>query len=269
MSQIAVNGVKINVERQGSGSPMVLLHGFTGSAASWQEVAAGFAARYEVITLDALGHGLSSAPSNPNRYTMPYVASDFVAVLDALNLDKVTLLGYSMGGRMALHIATVAPQRISKLVLESATPGISDEYARTNRRQHDEQLAQMLEKLGLEKFVDFWEKQELFDSQVNLPVSRYEAQHQLRLQNNPVGLANSLRGAGTGAQAPLWDKLAALDLKIMLIVGDLDQKFVKIGQEMLQLLSNAIMVVWPNCGHTVHLESPDMFVKAVSKFLRI
>ncbi len=268
MSQIAVNGVKINVERQGSGSPLVLLHGFTGSATNWQEVAAGFAKRYEVITLDALGHGLSSAPSNPNRYTMPYVASDFVAVLDALNLDKVTLLGYSMGGRMALHISTVAPQRISKLVLESTTAGIRDEYDRENRRQHDEQLAQMLEKLGLEKFVDFWEKQNLFDSQANLSASRRETQHQLRLQNNPVGLANSLRGAGTGAQEPLWGRLAALDLKIMLIAGDLDQKFVKVEQEMLELLPNAIMVVWPSCGHTVHLESPDMYLKAIGKFLR-
>lgn len=105
---------------------------------------------------------------------MPYVASDFVAVLDALGLDKVTLLGYSMGGRMALHISIVAPQRISKLVLESTTAGIRDEYNRENRREHDEQLAQMLEKLGLEKFVDFWEKQDLFDSQANLPASRRE-----------------------------------------------------------------------------------------------
>jgi 2-succinyl-6-hydroxy-2,4-cyclohexadiene-1-carboxylate synthase len=269
MSILAINGIKLNVEVEGEGPPLVLLHGFTGSGASWHKVAQELAPHYTVITIDALGHGKSSIPLDPIRYSMPYVASDFVAVLDALNINQALLLGYSMGGRMALHIATVAPQRLRGLILESASPGLRTNSERAARVQSDEQLAQLLETQGLENFVHYWEQLPLFESQQRLPVATRQTQHHQRLQNNPIGLANSLRGAGTGRQEPLWDKLKTLTIPTLLIAGQLDTKYFELAQEMLDLIPTSTLVGWKDCGHTVHLENSHTFAQAVLKFLRL
>jgi 2-succinyl-6-hydroxy-2,4-cyclohexadiene-1-carboxylate synthase len=269
MSILAINGIKSNVEVEGEGPPLVLLHGFTGSGASWNKITQELAPHYTVITIDALGHGKSSIPLDPARYSMPYVASDFVAVLDALNINQTLLLGYSMGGRMALHIATAAPQRLRGLILESASPGLRTNPERVARIQTDEQLAQLLETEGLEKFIQYWEQLPLFESQQRLPVAIKQTQHRQRLQNNPIGLANSLRGAGTGRQAHLWDKLKALTIPTLLIAGQLDTKYFKLAQEMLDLIPTSTLVGWKDCGHTVHLENSHTFAQAVLKFLRL
>lgn len=270
-SLLTINNVKINVEVQGtrtSGPTVVLLHGFTGSTSSWHSLAAALTPSYKVVMIDALGHGKSEAPTDPARYSLPNVAADFVAILDALELDQVALLGYSMGGRMALHIATVASDRLHSLILESASPGLAIEQERTARQHSDEALACHLETAGLEAFVNYWESIPLFASQRNLPVEVQTEQRQQRFQNNPQGLAQSLRGAGTGMQTGLWDKLPTLKVPTLLITGELDTKYVEIGRQMSERLLQAKLEVVPGCGHAVHLENPELFASLVLNFLK-
>lgn len=271
MTRLPVNGVSLNVEvRPGPpGAPvLVLLHGFTGSAATWTAHMEALSDLCTTVAIDALGHGASDAPSDPARYGMPNVAGDTLAVMDRLGLERFGLLGYSMGGRMALQIAVAAGPRLDLLILESASAGLRTADERATRVAADEKLAGLLEREGITAFVDRWEQAPLFRSQQNLPPAVLAAQRAQRLRSDPMGLAASLRGAGTGAQAPLHDRLATLAVPALLIVGELDAKFRAIAQEMQQALPQAQLEVMAGAGHAVHLEAPREFDSLVRRFIR-
>lgn len=266
--RFSVNGVNYNLEQIGKGPALVLLHGFTGSAADWRKHALVFAKQhYQVIAIDVLGYGLSDAPEEAERYSFAHLTKDFVAILDQLNIKETALLGYSMGGRMALHLALTVPERISGLVLESASPGLATESERRARIESDNALADRIEREGVEAFVDYWEKLPLWNSQSQLPEAIRATQRAARLHNNPRGLANSLRGAGTGVQESLWEWLPSLKIPTLLIAGELDQKFSDIARQMAEKLPIAQLTIVAGAGHNVHLERPEEFENLVMEFL--
>lgn len=254
-------------ETPGDGEPIVLLHGFTGSTATWEAQREALARLGPVIAVDLVGHGRSGAPASVDRYRMERCVADLLHLFDRLGLRRVRLVGYSMGGRVALHVALAAPDRIGALVLESASPGIADPGERAERRRQDEALAARIEREGIEAFVRYWESLPLFATQRRLPAAVRERLRARRLANRPHGLANSLRGMGAGAQEPLWNRLPELDVPVLLVVGELDAKYVGIAQEMVGRLPRARLVVVPGTGHTVHLERPAAFNRAVGQFL--
>ncbi|MEO0562896.1 MAG: alpha/beta fold hydrolase, partial [Chloroflexota bacterium] len=107
-----INKVNYHMHITGAGLPLVLLHGFTGSTESWASHRPSFAAHYETISIDLLGHGQTDAPKDPKRYDMAHAAADVIGLLDANGWEQVHLLGYSMGGRLALHIAAHYTSRL-------------------------------------------------------------------------------------------------------------------------------------------------------------
>jgi 2-succinyl-6-hydroxy-2,4-cyclohexadiene-1-carboxylate synthase len=266
---LLINGVRYHTVRHGlpTAVPLLLLHGFTGSSVNWAEHVSVFSNQFSVITVDILGHGRSASPPDPNRYAMPQVAADLIALLDAWRIEQTALLGYSMGGRLALYLAYHYPERFSQLILESSSPGLAGEEEQAKRRQSDEALADWIEANGIEAFVDRWEALPLWASQQQLSAEIRQRLRQQRLQNNPVGLANSLRGMGTGAQPSLWAHLPTLSLPTLLIVGELDTKFVAINQQMSDRLANGRLHIIPQAGHTTHLERPELFCTIVTTFL--
>ena len=247
--------------------PLLLLHGFTGSSQNWEPILPLLTAVGPAMTVDLLGHGRSAAPNDPTRYRMETAAADLAALINDVTEPPVDLLGYSMGGRLALYLAIHYPQLVKRLILESAAPGLASEAERQARRQQDESLASWLEESGITAFVDRWEKLPLWASQAQLQPEKRALLRQQRLQNNPVGLANSLRGMGSGAQPNLWPLLAELDRAALLIVGELDQKFVAINQAMVAQLPQAELAIVPNAGHTVHLERPLAYAHLCNTFL--
>lgn len=267
--RLAVNGVQLRLEVSGAagGEPLVLLHGFTGCAANWRALSAAWAGRYQSVAFDLLGHGRSDAPADPARYAMAATVADLAAVLDQLGLRRVVVLGYSLGGRVALHFAAAYPEWVRALILESASPGLATAAERQARIATDEALAARLERDGLQAFVDYWERLPLFASQTRLSAEARAALRAQRLQNNPAGLANSLRGLGTGAQPALWDHLPAIATPTLLVAGALDEKFTLIAQQMAARLPNARLDIVPDAGHTVHLEQPEAFIASVAGFL--
>lgn len=266
---IDVNGIQLHAETEGEGEPLVLLHGFTGSTRSWQWIVPLLRDRYQVILLDLIGHGLSEAPVDPDRYSMDHAAKDLLSVLDYLKLKKINLLGYSMGGRCALHFAVQFPQRVQTLILESSSPGIEDYLAREARSKADNALAAFIEENGLEEFVNRWSNLDLFVTQQQLPeYIRKEVRFQ-RLQNKPQGLANSLRGMGTGIQHSLWDRLEQIEIPTLLLVGKMDAKFRQIGVSMHEKIPNSLLEIISDAGHTIHLERPVQFANAVKFFLSL
>ncbi len=265
MPDLCVNGVSYHVEVSGQGDPLLLLHGFTGSGENWADHVPALAQHYRVITLDILGHGRTDAPPDPTRYTMKKVAEDVTAVLHQSSI--VNLLGYSMGGRLALYLATHYPHLFRALILESASPGLETEPERAARRTRDEALADRIEGEGMAAFVDYWESLPLWASQQQLTPEKRAALRLQRLNNNPTGLANSLRGMGTGAQPSLWPQLPTLTLPTLLLAGKLDEKFVGINRRMHDLLLNSQLEIMAGAGHTVHLERPYAFQQTVLTFL--
>lgn len=258
-----VNGVNYYVEQAGEGTPLVLLHGFTGSSASWQPHISVFADHFRVIAIDLLGHGRSDSPADPVRYSMENSAKDLIAIFEQLKLPPVRLLGYSMGGRLALYLAVHYPMVIESLILESASPGLEMQKEQLERQRSDDQLANRIEHDGMAAFVAKWEKLPLFATQQRLPQAVLDRQHAQRLRNRPLGLANSLRGMGTGVQPSLWPDLSMIERPVLLIAGELDTKFVAISQRMNQQIPYSRLVLISNAGHTTHLEQPEQFSQSI------
>jgi 2-succinyl-6-hydroxy-2,4-cyclohexadiene-1-carboxylate synthase len=267
MPRLAIDGAMINVETAGAGPPLVLLHGFTGSAASWDGHMDAFAQRYRVAAVDLIGHGQSDAPADPGRYTIAHEIEDVIGVLDHLGMARVTLAGYSMGGRVALATAIAAPERCAALVLESASPGIVDLESRMVREAQDNEMATSIIRDGIESFVDRWERHPVFASQASLPDEVRSGLRRQRLQNRPVGLANSLRGLGQGVQPPLHDFLAEVRVPTLLITGALDEKYRALAAEMQARMPGALVEVVDGAGHAVHVEQPEAFQRLVLDFL--
>jgi 2-succinyl-6-hydroxy-2,4-cyclohexadiene-1-carboxylate synthase len=198
---------------------------------------------------------------------MEAVARDVEALLDHLQASPAHLLGYSMGGRLSLYLALHRPRRWISLILESASPGLATAAERARRAQKDEALAAFIEREGLPAFVDRWQALPLFASQKRLPQDVRQAHREGRLRNRSRGLANSLRGMGTGVQPSLWPRLGELALPVLLVAGELDDKFVAIAQEMAAELSRVRLEIVPDAGHTVHLERPDYYEHLLRRWL--
>lgn len=247
---------------------LVLLHGFTGSTENWATHRPSFAANYRTIVVDLLGHGQTEAPADPARYTMEQSAGDLAGLLTTIAPGPVNLLGYSMGGRLALYFAIHYPYLVQSLILESASPGLADVPAQQERVRSDEQLADAIETEGMAAFVARWEALPLFASQQALPASVQNQLREQRLRNRPHGLANSLRGMGAGVQPSLWEQLTNLSAPTLLLAGELDQKFKIIAAQMATYLPKATVAIIPDAGHTIHLEQPQLFQAQVLAFLQ-
>src|SRR5215204_23674 len=267
MSIVRVNDIDFHVEDHGNGTPLVLLHGFTGSAASWSPVIQDLARFRRVIAIDIMGHGASSAPRNPSHYVFEQALHDLAEVTTQLGIARAAWLGYSMGGRLALGMAVEQPTRVSSLILESATAGIQHEKERLQRAEADRELARRIEEVGIETFVDEWERLPIWETQRTLPLEVLQVQRDIRLRNRAVGLANSLRGMGQGAQPSFWDRLDEIDVPVLLMAGALDRKFVGIAGQMGVRIAGAELSVVPDAGHAVHLERPREFLDNVREFL--
>lgn len=253
---------------QGEGAPVLLIHGFTGCAEAWGEgILAGLARSVRVLAVDLPGHGESDRSTDPARYEWGRVLQDLVDVLDAEHVRRADWVGYSMGGRLALAAAVLRPDRVRRLVLESASPGLAAAEDRARRRRQDEALARKLEAGGIEGFVDSWMRLPLFASQERLPGTVLRDARRRRLRNDPGALAAVLRGLGTGVQPSFWERLGEVRAQTLLLTGALDEKYEGAARRMLAALHRARHLSVPAVGHTVHLESPRGWLEAVRPFL--
>jgi 2-succinyl-6-hydroxy-2,4-cyclohexadiene-1-carboxylate synthase len=173
-----------------------------------------------------------------------------------------------MGGRIALNLAVTDPQRVHTLILESASPGITELAERQARIENDDAAAMRLEREGLAAFVEYWTNLPLFASQQLLPSEVRASVYSQRLQNTVAGLAGSLRGLSPGIQSSRWGNLADLKMPVLLVMGALDEKYVKIGQQMAEKIPNVTLRIVPDAGHTVHIEQPKVFTGIVCEYLK-
>ncbi|MGB6406930.1 MAG: 2-succinyl-6-hydroxy-2,4-cyclohexadiene-1-carboxylate synthase [Planococcus donghaensis] len=267
--KLEVGSVIYHVEVRNPEMPetLVFLHGFTGSTKTWHSVSEKWTDA-KIVMIDLIGHGASSSPEGLEAYSMERQLEDLDALFDQLALNNFTLVGYSMGGRTALAYACHYPERLTGLILESASPGLDSEQARKDRQTNDARLAEQIMTGGLVNFVDAWENIALFASQKELPERVQQSVREERLAQNPLGLANSLLGMGTGAQRSYWQELEGLHIPVLLVTGRLDVKFETIAQKMLEQLPNAVHKTI-EAGHAIHVEKPAEFATIVREYLSL
>ncbi len=235
---------------------VVMLHGFSGTSRAWDgAIAALDHERYRPLALDLPGHGKAADAPRPITF------AGCVAHVLARSPERFALGGYSMGGRVALHVALAAPARVARLVLVASTAGIEDADARAQRRRADHALADELESIPLEEFIERWRTQPLFASEPPEVGALARADQR---RNRPDALAAVLRGIGTGEMQPLWGRLGELTMPVTVLVGDRDRKFRALGERMVGLLADARLRVVPG-GHGLPLENPAAVASALER----
>ncbi|WP_438312105.1 2-succinyl-6-hydroxy-2,4-cyclohexadiene-1-carboxylate synthase [Sporosarcina sp. FA9] len=260
-----VRETNINIKINGDNSlpVLVLLHGFTGSVETWSEVVRIFEGKFKIIRIDLTGHGKSSIPKNHKRYAMEEQLEDLEAVFKQLGLAEFILVGYSMGGRIALAYTLKHSGKVLSLILESASPGLKTKQERLERRQADKKLAERLISDGIPNFVNFWEEIPLFESQKSLTTEKRNAIREERLGQSTIGLSNSLIGIGSGSQPSYWDSLQTIKIPVLLITGEIDKKFVHIAREMEKTFPIVKHTTIKAAGHAIHVEKPTLFATMI------
>jgi 2-succinyl-6-hydroxy-2,4-cyclohexadiene-1-carboxylate synthase len=223
---------------------LLLLHGFTATGRSWDPV-----------------RRLLDAQRYPDVVTPDLRARSIPEQVDALRQSEpYVLAGYSMGGRIALHLALAQPALVQRLVLVSTTAGIEDPTERSARREADERLATEIERDGVAAFADRWARRPLFADQ---PPEVAAAARQDRLRHTAAGLAATLRGMGSGVMEPVWGRLGEITAEAVVVVGERDPKFRRIGERLAAALPRGELVVVERTGHAVHIEAPGAVASAL------
>ena len=257
--------VRLSYFVAGEGPPVTLLHGFTQSGRSWRELISRMPEGWKWIVPDLRGHGGTQTPRGA-ACSMDACTADLEALWDHLGVERTHLVGYSMGGRLALHVAARRPERVLSLLTIGAHAGL-EEDARAGRRQGDEGLAERIERDGVEAFVNYWGSLPLFaglERRGPAYVSEVRAE---RLQNHAAGLACSLRGMGAGVMEPLWDELAGATFPCTFVAGQLDHGYVASARRLAATVRNGRAEVVLRAGHPVHQERPDAFARVLANHL--
>ncbi|WP_315790868.1 2-succinyl-6-hydroxy-2,4-cyclohexadiene-1-carboxylate synthase [Fischerella sp. JS2] len=250
--------------------PVILfLHGFMGNSHEFDEAIQLLKHDFYCLKVDLPGHGNTKVLGSEDCYTMAYTAQGLIELLDNLKINQCFLVGYSMGGRLALYLTLYFPQRFPKVILESASPGLATGVERQERIQRDQQIARKLER-SIEKndFIAFlinWYNQLIFGNIKNHP--QFQNLIEIRTQNNPIELAKSLRFMGTGCQPSLWEKLKDNQNDLLLLAGENDEKFIDINKQMAKLCQYCQLKILNYAGHNIHFENPNVFVENIKLFL--
>ncbi len=271
--KIEVNNISINVlidesKLDQNKIPILFLHGFTGSAYDWDFILDKLTDNFLPFAIDLVGHGKSSSPSEQIKYNTESIIKIIDGVINHLGFKKVIICGYSMGGRASLSFACSSPKKILALILESSTAGLKNKSEKDKRVRDDNILSLIITEKGIDYFIDYWMNLPLFKTLSILPINKFEQIVKRKLKNNKIGLANFLKGFGTGIMPSYWNRLNLIKSPVLLVSGNLDKKFTKINYRMKELFPVVKHERVDNCGHVVHLEKPEEFIILINDFLQ-
>jgi len=262
--------IGVNIEDTGerdSDYVVLLIHGFTGSSEDWNDVRNSMKG-VRFLLLDLPGHGRSDSSPDLKYYTQENLVKLIEDIRNGLGLKRLIIIGYSMGGRLALSYAVEYPDNLQKLIIESGHAGLETEEERSERTNQDEKLADFIVQNEIDDFVDFWMSKDIFVTQSNLPESERVEIRNRKLLNSTRGLSNMLKGFSPGRMTPLWDKLRKVHCDTLLIAGELDVKYCEVGKKMQNKIINSRLEIVDGAGHNVHLEKRDRFIKLIDDFIK-
>lgn len=270
--RIDCSGISFNVniphEFKESSKSLFLLHGFTGSSEDWNPLLPGIDSGFNKVAVDLIGHGKSDSPVDPALYTWESQVDQLNSIITHLTKEKVILLGYSMGGRLALCYTSTYPERVAGLILESTSPGIRDRRQRNKRIKDDEELAKYISSHSIAEFIEVWTNKEIFGTLLRFSDKKRNEIKRKKLGNTITGLTNSLSGFGTGKMPDIYPYIKKSSVKTLLLTGELDSKFTGINKNLVQNFPSAKHEIIKNAGHAIHLEEPEKFLTAVNRFIK-
>ena len=244
----------------------MFLHGFMGTKSDWEQVVSNLASSFYCIGVDLPGHGKSvSLPDS--LYTFDGLAVALCAIIEELDPGLVTMVGYSMGGRIGLYTVLTYPEWFKGIVLESAHPGITEEMERQQRLRIDKNRADRLERSSFYAFLKEWYHMPLFASLgQHTGLQNWLIEDRLQ-HNNPRELAMALRGLGTGIQPSMWDRISDANMDVFFLTGAYDKRYKQIGEQLKLRIPSLGLEVIPNAGHNVHLEQTHDYVSKLKQLL--
>ncbi len=267
--RVTADGTTLGVRNiGGEGNPIVALHGFTGNGPTMQPLIEAVRGGRPALLVDCIGHGASDAPTYLEPYSMNSVVDQMLSVIGQQPPGSVHLVGYSLGGRIALSMAARAPWYFASLTILSATPGLLDPTERAARYDADQALADRIDSFGVEAFCDWWLDMPMFTPMIaGLDDEQLAATRAQRNSSTAVGLANSLRGTGTGSMPPVWPRLNSLRSPLLTVAGALDATYVDIAERTADAAPFGRSALVPAAGHALHVENPDAVSRVVGDFL--
>ncbi len=240
---------------------LLLVHGFAQAPVSWDEVRGLLPGDVAVAAPELPGHGQTGLSlGDPS----PELAREIVAAAATEIGAPAVVWGYSQGARVAFDLALERPELVRALIIESGAPGIADPLARAERRSRDYALSKRLENGTIEEFVGYWEAIPALGEQS--PEVR-DKQRPVRLAQDPAALAAALRGIGQASYEPMWDRLASIEVPVLLITGAEDETYDRHAVKMAALLTSAQHVRIEGAGHAAHISEPAATVAAAVEFL--
>jgi 2-succinyl-6-hydroxy-2,4-cyclohexadiene-1-carboxylate synthase len=247
-------------------APLILfLHGFLGHNGDWNEIIMRLKDDFSCLAVDLPGHGLTKVAGTEVKYNIENCANGIITLLNQLQVDRCHIVGYSMGGRLALYLALFYPQRFFKVVLESASPGLRTVKERDSRLKQDIDIAQKMVKMNIANFIHEWYSQPIFYTLKRNP--RFKLLKVKRLRNDLLLLSQCIRQMSVGRQPSLWHQLRENHIPILLLAGAEDDKYKQINAEMEESCPYAKRVIIGKCGHNIHFENPEKFALKVRNFL--
>jgi 2-succinyl-6-hydroxy-2,4-cyclohexadiene-1-carboxylate synthase len=265
-----INDVKYHVHAFGDNSntltPLILLHGFSGSGAVFKSLQEAVYPRRS-FALDLIGHGKTDSPSDEKRYSVENQLKDLHQIIKSLNIAMCNLLGYSMGGRLAIRFALQNPRLIKHLVLESTNSGIEDTSELEERILRDAKLANEI-RADFPTFLQKWNRLPLFNSPDDAPETTHKLFGDIQKNQNPEGLANSLTGFGAGSMQPVANKLHEISADVLVITGSADYKYTEMWKSLINNFQKGTHKSIRNAGHRVHLDRPDAYIQTILQFIK-
>jgi 2-succinyl-6-hydroxy-2,4-cyclohexadiene-1-carboxylate synthase len=251
--------------RSGNDQPVLtFLHGFSHRGSTWREMIDRLGPGVSWVTVDLRGHG-ATATEPGAAHTMEACTGDVVRLWEHLGIARTHLVGYSMGARLALHIATHRPERLETLVVIAGAAGLA-EPGRSERLREDGDLAGKIEAEGVGWFADHWAALPMFAGLAARGEATLSELRRVRLGNRPEGLAASLRDMGQGAMAPLWDLLPRLQMPVLLIAGEQDPRL-EVTRRLHAAIPQSRLRVVQGAGHAVQLEAPEEVAMEIGRWI--
>lgn len=260
-----IENIKYHLQIKGTGQPIICLHGFSENLTTWDQLVLE---GYQLVLLDLLGHGESDKPYSKKYYRLEEMLQHLNKLINyQLGFKKYSLLGYSMGGRVALAYALEYAEGLEKLILESAAYGECGLINRLKRRRNDLKLASSIRENGIEWFNNYWSNLPIFASQKELPQDVIDEIAKRRLANSTQALSNTLLYSGQGVYPCLQNQIVYLSKPTLYISGEYDKKYQQIGNALARLNPKVKHITIKGCGHNVHTEDPTAFAEVLREFL--
>jgi pimeloyl-ACP methyl ester carboxylesterase len=267
MPEVQVNGVQLCYEIRGGGTPVIFVHEFAGDCSSWKLQVRFFSRRYRVLTYNARGYPPSSVPEDPSSYSQEIAVKDLAGIIDTLGLAPCHVVGLSMGAYTTLHFGLRYPKLVRSIVVAGCGYG-SDPEERKSFQLDSQKIANLIETEGMEEFIKVYSAGPTRIQLKKKNPRGYAEFKQKLLTHSPKGLANTLRGIQVARPSVYdLDGLETMKVPMLILTGDEDWPCLKPNLFLKKKIQTAAMSMFPNSGHALNLEEPELFNRLVQDFL--